>query len=321
MAFLNYHHLRYFHAIARDGTLTGAARRLNVSQSALSAQLRSLEQALGCPLFDREHKGLVLTEEGRMALDYAETIFQAGDELMSTLVHRKGLYQQALRVGAAATLSRNFQLEFLRPALNNTELEVIIRTGSFSQLLAELESHRLDLVLANQPLRGDNLTPLESRLIDQQPVSLVGRRTRHKRKALRFPEDLQGKPLILPTTDAAIRVAFDAILHQHAVYPLIAAEADDMAILRLMARSCDAWTLVPLVVVQDELRSGELVEIHRVEPLRESFYAITSVRRYPNPALRQLLADDAKRPRVAALPPPRPARRVKTADGAAYPNG
>jgi len=85
MAFLNYHHLRYFRAIANEGSLTRAAERLNISQSALSTQLRSLEESLGVPLFYRQNKSLVLTEAGRIALDYSQSIFRSGEELMAVL--------------------------------------------------------------------------------------------------------------------------------------------------------------------------------------------------------------------------------------------
>jgi len=289
MSFLNYHHLRYFHAIASEGSLTAAAERLNVSQSALSIQLKKLEESLGCALFDREHKSLALTEEGRMAMDYAETIVRAGDELLQTLVNRSGLYRRALRVGAVATLSRNFQIDFVRDVMADPEVEVIIRTGTFHDLLAQLEAHTLDVVLSNQPVRADSRSALESRRIDEQVVSLVGKPRGRRRKKFRFPDDLADESLILPTADASIRAAFDAVLRRAGIHPPIAAEADDMAMLRLMARSGDALTLVPPVVVQDELRAGELVEHHRIESIRESFYAITAQRRYPNPALHDLL--------------------------------
>jgi len=289
MPFLNYHHLRYFHAIASEGSLTGAAERLNLSQSALSIQLKKLEESLGCALFEREHKGLVLTEEGRMAMDYAETIFRAGDELLQTLTNRGGLYRRALRVGAVTTLSRNFQIDFVRGILADTSVEVIVRTGPMHELLGQLEAHTLDLVLSNESVRVDRRTQLESRRIAQQAVSLVGPPAKGRRRKFRFPEDLKGRPLILPTTDAAIRVAFDTLARRAGISPVIAAEADDMAMLRLMARSGDALTLVPPVVVQEELRSGELVEHHRIESIHESFYAITAHRRYPNPVLERLL--------------------------------
>ena len=75
MSQLNLHHLRLFRAVARVGTLTGAAQAMNLSQSAVSTQLRTLETSLGHDLFERRGRGLVLTEAGRIALDHAETIF------------------------------------------------------------------------------------------------------------------------------------------------------------------------------------------------------------------------------------------------------
>ncbi len=116
MAELNYNHLRYFWAVAHDGNLTRTAQRLNLSQSALSVQIRNLEQRLGHALFERRGRQLHLTEAGRIALDHADSIFAAGDELIGTL-KQAGRVRQALRVGALATLSRNFQLRFLRPLL------------------------------------------------------------------------------------------------------------------------------------------------------------------------------------------------------------
>ena len=113
---LNLHHLRLFRAVALDGTLTGAARRLNLSQSALSSQVRVREAALGHDLFERRGRGLVLTEAGRIALDHAEAIFRTADDLSATL-RETGRGRRALRIGALATLSRNFQMQFLRPLI------------------------------------------------------------------------------------------------------------------------------------------------------------------------------------------------------------
>jgi LysR family transcriptional activator of nhaA len=290
MEFLNYHHLRYFHAIANEGSLTGAAKRLRISQSALSIQLKKLEESLGCALFDREHKGLFLTEEGRMAMDYAEVIFRSGDELLQSLSNRGGLFQRVLRVGAVATLSRNFQIDLLNSVLNNDNIEVVVRTGSLSELLNQLEAHTLDMVLSNQSVRTDSHMKLESHLIDTQVVSLIGKPGPHPQKPFVFPDDLQGRPLALPTGEASIRLAFDTLMRRTGVHPLIAVEADDMAILRLVARSTQALTLVPPVVVQDELRTGELIELHRIEEIQETFYAITAIRRHANPIVEQLLS-------------------------------
>jgi len=288
MSFLNYHHLRYFRVIAHEGGLTRAATRLRISQSALSVQLRQLEENLGTRLFDRRNKSLFLTEAGRMALEYADSIFRSGEELMDLLRNQGSRRHTFLRVGAVATLSRNFQMGFLRPLLGRTDIELVVRSGTLRELLTQLQNHTLDVVLSNMPVRRDAETGWYSHLLDEQPVSLVGRRRRGKR-AFRFPDDLKDTPLVLPTPENSMRTAFDALMEQVGIRPIIAAEIDDMAMLRLMAREHSGLTLVPTVVVQDELASGILAERHRFREIHENFYAITPTRRFPNPLLRDLV--------------------------------
>lgn len=294
MANLNYHHLRYFWAIAHEGSLTRAAERLNLSQSALSVQLGKLEQQLGHPLFERAGKRLILTEAGRIALDYADTVFQAGDELVSTMQGRPLDRRQAFRVGASTTLSRNFQLEFLRPLVGRADVELIVRSGTMRDLLAQLEAHEIDVVLANSAPQQDAQSSFRSHLLAQQPVGLV-RRPGAAASPFRFPEDLASEPILLPSLDSEIRLAFDRILERAGVHPVILAEVDDMAMLRLLARDSEGLTLVPPIVVRDELASGALVEVCRIPTLSESFYAITQKRRFPNPLLAELMARAARR--------------------------
>lgn len=288
MPSLNYRHLRYFWVIAHETSLTKAAKRLHVSPSALSIQLRSLEDSLGNPLFARENRRLTLTEAGRMALEYADTIFRAGDELLSTLQSRPAGARQVLRIGSVATLSRNFQLELLRPFLGRHDLEVVVRSGSLRELLARLQAHTVDVVLSNLPVRKDAETHCHSHLLDQQPVSLVGKRTTGQPR-FRFPEDLRTTPLLLPSFESSIRAAFDLLLERAAIRPVVVAEVDDMAMLRLLARNCAGVTLVPRVVVQDELRDKLLVERYRLPQIKESFYAITLSRRFPKDVVRELV--------------------------------
>ena len=289
MADLNYHHLKLFRAIACEGGLTRAAERLNLSQSALSTQLGKLEAALGHPLFLRVGKRLELTEAGRIALDYADTVFGAGDELLRTLEGRPRRERQVLRVGALTTLSRNFQLEFLRPIIGREDVGLVVRSGTLCELIAGLVAHTLDLMLTNSAVRRDNALDLHSHLIETQPVSLVSRPCVDI-ATLAYPDALQGAPMILPSLDSDIRVAFDRELALAGVRPLVLAEVDDMAMLRLFARESGALTLVPPIVVQDELRSGVLVERHRLASVVESFYAVVQTRRFPSALVATLLS-------------------------------
>ena len=286
---LNFHHLRYFHAVVRQGSLTAAARSLHVSQSALSIQIKKLEDHLGCTLFERQHKRMQLTEEGKIILDYAETIFRTSDEMLATLQNKSQRFRNTLRVGAVSTLSSNFQLSFLQPALDNQDLEVVIHSASLRVLMTQLNAHTIDLVLSNNPVMRDQELKIHCQQIAKQPVSLVAPPNWIQQKNFKFPQDLQQKPMVLPGLESTIRASFDLIMEQSGIAPLIAAEADSMAMLRLIARETKAITLVPPVVVQDELRNGRLVELYQIPAIYESFYAITTARRYPNPYLQDLL--------------------------------
>jgi LysR family transcriptional activator of nhaA len=288
MAALNYHHLRYFHAVAHAGSLTRAAATLNLSQSALSVQLKALEDALGHALFERSGRRLILTEAGKIALDYADTVFAAGDALLATLSGRVRLDQQVLRIGALPTLSRNFQAEFVAPLIGRRDVELVMLSGTIKELLAALEAHELDVVLANQPPRGPVAGDLVSRRIAQQPVGLVGPPD-FIHRPLRFPHDLAKLPVLLPARGADIRSGFDQLLDEAGIVPIVLAEVDDMAMLRLLARESQALTLVPPIVVKDELAAGVLVEYFTIPGLAEDFHAITQRRRFPNPLLAELL--------------------------------
>lgn len=288
MPLLNFHHLHYFWAVAKEGSLTRAAGRLHVSQSALSTQVRQLERQIGQSLFVRQARSMQLTEAGRLALAYAETIFAAGNELMAVLQEGRSPDRQVLRIGAVATLSRNFQENLCKPLLEREDVELVLQSGSLQELLTRLRVHTLDLILTNRRVTGTADDPWRCRRIARQPVSLVGR-PRPKRRAFRFPDELAEVPLLLPSRDSDIRAGFDVTCAQLGIRYRLRAEVDDMALLRLLARDSDSVALVPTVVVQDELRSGRLTEYCVVPDLFENFYAITVQRRFAPPLLKSLL--------------------------------
>jgi LysR family transcriptional activator of nhaA len=288
-AFLNYHHLRYFRTIAHERRLVNAAAKLNLSASALSIQLRQLEESLGHTLFERTRRGLHLTEAGRLALDYADLIGHTGEELLDAMKHRPKRGRQVLRVGSMATLSRNFHLEFVRPILKRPDVELIVRSASWRELLVMLGAHEVDVVLSNQPARRDAQTRWHSHLLAEEPVGLVGS-PEWKKRRLRFPKDYDDCPVILPGLESEMRAGFDRMVAGAGVRPRIVAESDDMAMLRLLARQSAGLALVPLVVVRGEIESGELVEVQRLAGIKEPFYAVTPHRRFPNPLVSELVA-------------------------------
>ncbi|WP_127557373.1 LysR family transcriptional regulator [Saccharospirillum alexandrii] len=285
---LNFHHLYYFWVVAKEGHLTRAARQLHVSQSALSSQIRLLQEQLGHELFSREGRSLRLTEFGHVVLEYAESIFTLGSELLSLTESGELQHLKQLRIGSVATLSRNFQENFLRPVIGESDVKLVIRSASLEELLDLLSIHKLDLILSNRSVVADSSTTWRCQQIAEQRVCIVGP-PGPAAKTFRFPEDLEHAKLLLPGPSSDIRRQFDGVLSQFGIEIDPFAEVDDMAMLRLLARDSGGLAVVPEVVVQDELESGRLETYWVLDTIVERFYAITAKRHFELVPLKTLL--------------------------------
>jgi LysR family transcriptional activator of nhaA len=166
-------------------------------------------------------------------------------------------------------------------------VELVLRSGTSSELLQGLDTLNLDVVLTNQPTAPDAMTHFVSHQLSQQPVSLIGTAAR---LAPRHDLDrlLAANPVILPTRENPVRAGFDALCARHDIRPLIAAEVDDMAMMRLLAREGIGLAVLPPIVVKNELESGLLVELQHDIGLSERFFAVTIERKFPNPLLQVL---------------------------------
>jgi LysR family transcriptional activator of nhaA len=285
---LNFRHLFYFWAVAQRGHLTRTAEELHVSQSALSAQIRQLEAYLGAPLFERERRELQLTDFGASVLDYADSIFRLGQELMASVRGGPGRSIQQLHVGLVATLSRNFTESLLRPLFGRSDVRLALKSGSLDELLEGLRLHKIDVVLSNKPVVAGGERPWRCTKLSRQAVCLIGPR-RAVRRRFKLPEDLRGKRMVLPGPSSDVRTQFDLWCERKQLSIEVAAEVDDMAMLRLLARDSRAIALLPEVVVQDELRNGLLERYCVVPSVFEDFYAITAFRNSPSVLVREML--------------------------------
>ena len=282
-------HWRSFEAAASLGSFSRAAESLDVTQPAISMQIRQLEDRIGENLFSREGRRLVLTDTGQLVLSYADNIFGLGQEMLGRLQGQsQGIMR--LRVGSVATLSRNYQENWIRPLLTESSLVFTLESGMLDDLLARLVQHQLDVVLANETVPTNPERLLHSHFLGSQPVSLVGPSNVWKANSLRLPEDLQGVDVAVPGPRHAVRGQFDALCAAAGITPRLRAEVDDMAMLRLIARDSGWLTVLPDVVVQDELRVGSLVSVGQSAQLQERFYAITTPHRHRTDIVERLLS-------------------------------
>ena len=290
---LNFHHLFYFWRVAKVGHLTRAAQELHTSQSALSAQIRQLEERLGEVLFTRGGRRLVLTDTGQLVLAYAEDIFGLSQEMLGRLTGRsEGVTR--LRIGSVATLSRNYQENRIRPLLADKTVSLTLESGLLDDLLNRLIQHQLDVVLANETVPSDVNRTLHCHFLGSQTISFVGPARQWEKLRLRVPDDLDGLDIALPGPRSALRAQFDAMCASAGVKPRVRAEVDDMAMLRLIARDSGWVTVLPEVVVQDELRAGSLVCVGQSTLLQERFYAITTPHRHHIEPLERFLSGSAE---------------------------
>jgi len=295
---LNYHHLRHFWMIARHRSMTRAAAKLKISQSTLSEQLAELEDWLGEPLFERRGRELHLTDAGRVASEYAETIFTTGHELITRFRQSGKTQQRVLRIGAVGPLSKNLQFDFIQPILADTRTKVVVVTGALDELTKQLQEHKVDLVLSNIPLRADQEQNVFSHLLGEVPVFLVGGK-QLKLAHPKFPQLLKDIPLFLPSRQSDVRADFDLLLANAGVEPYVHAEVDDMALLRLLALSGEGLALVSKIVVERELQSQRIKFMLRVPGLAEKYYALTVRKRFQNAWLGEIV--DAFRTRLKEL--------------------
>jgi LysR family transcriptional activator of nhaA len=131
---------------------------------------------------------------------------------------------------------------------------------------------------------------LHCRFLGSQAISLVGPASVWKARRLRLPHGLEGVDVALPSPRHAMRTQLDALCVAAGVRPRIRAEVDDMAMLRLIARDSGWLSVLPEIVVQDELLSGHLVRVGRSSQLKENFYAITTLHRHRMERLETLLS-------------------------------
>lgn len=286
---LNYLHLYQFWIVAQEMNVSRAAQKLRISQSTVSEHIIELEEMLGHALFARVKKRLVLTEAGRLAFDYAETIFKSGNEMLDTF-RQKPLEKQkvSIRIGAVGYLSKNLQIEFLSPLINDTDVRIYAVQGELSDLCRRLKNHELDLVLSNAPVSSQDSQTLFSHLIAEVPVFLVGTPSLSSH-SVPLAKLTSKHPIFVPPKASSLRSEFDSLLASMNIDFEPKAEVEDMALMRLFALSGSGLALVPEIVVKTELELRRLKKICRVGALTEKFYAITASRKFPNPKVEAMV--------------------------------
>ena len=283
---LNYHHLRYFWTVVREGGIARAAEKLRISQPTISTQIKQLEDALGERLFQRQGRTLVLTEVGRIVDHYATGIFTAGTELIETLKGQPSGRAMRLAVGVANAVPKQVVHRLLQPALELPDrLQLVCLEDDPEQLLARLAIHALDVVISDAPAGPHARVRVFSHLLGESGTSFFAGHRLAGRLRPQFPRSLAGAPMLMPTPDTALGRALEQWFASVGVRPNTAAEFEDPALLKAFGDTGNAVFAAPTAVEAEVLRSRNLSVIGRTTAVKERYYAISVERRLTHPAV------------------------------------
>lgn len=280
MEWLNYHHLLYFWTVAREGGVSKAAEKLRLSQPTISAQVRMLEAALGERLFQRQGRALVLTDVGRHVFRYADEIFGIGRELMETLRGRPPGRPLQLVVGVADAVPKLIVYRLLRPATQGQEpVHLVCREDDTERLVAQLAMHALDVVIADAPAPPHVRAKVFNHLLGESDTAFFAPPALAARLTRRFPASLDGAPVLLPTSNTALRRSLDAWLDGEGVRPDVVGEFEDSALMNVFGQSAGVAFPAPAAIAPDVCRFHGVRAIGRTNAVRERYFAISAERR------------------------------------------
>jgi LysR family transcriptional activator of nhaA len=286
MTWLNYHHLLYFYTVAREGSVVRAAAALHLTQPTISGQIKALEDTLGERLFERQGRGLALTEVGRLVYRYAAEIFALGQEMLDTLNDRPTGRPFRLVVGVADQMPKMLVHRLLAPALTLPEgVQIVCRDDKTDRLLAALSLHELDVVLADAPMASGVAVRAFNHLLGECGTTFFAAPAVARRLVRGFPGSLDRAPMLLPADSTAVRRALEQWFDSHDVRPTVVAEIEDSAVLKSFGSEGAGVFPAPSVVENDIRRQYRVRVVGRAANVVERFYAVSLEKKLKHPAV------------------------------------
>ncbi len=286
MDWLNYHHLLYFWTVAREGSIAKAGEKLRLAQPTISGQLRALEESLGHKLFQRDGRGLALTEFGRLVFRYADEIFAIGKELTEAVKGRPTGRPVRFAVGISQVVPKLVAYQLLEPALRLPEpMRIVCREDKIERLLSDLAVHDLDIVLTDAPASPAVKIRAYSHLLGECGIAFFASADRAGKLKGRFPKSLDGAPILLPSREAAVRRSLEQWFDEKEIRPEIVGEFDDSALIKAFGQAGVGVFAAASVTEATIKRQYGVRVIGRTDEVRERFYAISVDRRLKHPAV------------------------------------
>lgn len=283
---INYKHLHYFWAVAKQGGITRASEHLHLTPQTISGQISLLEDTLGQALFSKAGRNIELTETGRVVFSYADEIFSLGGELEQMLRNLPVDRPVAFKVGVVDAIPKTIAYRLLAPALELADpVRIICKENSLDQLLAELAVHRIDLVIADGPVPSGLSVRGFNHLLGECGISFLASSELANSLNKDFPNSLNNAPMLLPSAINLLQARLLDWLDGLHIYPRIVGEFDDSALMKAFGQSGTGVFTVPTAIAEEVADQYNVQIIGSTEEVREEFYAISAERRISHPAV------------------------------------
>lgn len=284
---MNFKHLRYFWVVAKAGGVMRAGEQLHTTPQTLSGQIKLFEDWIGHKLFRKVGRRLELTEQGRIALDYAEEIFALGAELETAVRHKRGERRTLdFRVGVADAVAKSVVYQLLEPALDGAEpVRLICHEGKYDDLLAQLALHRLDLLIADERVSPKVSVRAFNHSLGRSSMSFFCAEGLREQLVVAFPQCLDGAPMLVQGPNSSVRRQLDAWLLRLRLRPRIVGEFDDTALMNAFGREGRGVFIGPAVLEAQIATQYRVGVLGRTEELVEEFFAISVERRISHPSV------------------------------------
>jgi LysR family transcriptional activator of nhaA len=286
----NYRHLYYFWIVANEGSMVGAAKRLNMAIQTISTQVKLLEQELGFALFRPKGRGLTLTDAGVAALLEADHIFAIGEKLPGKIRDAVRGKTVRLHIGISDGIAKLAVHRLLAPILMDEHLHLICHDGEFDDLLADLATHKLDLVLADHAPPLDLNFKIQHQLLASSAIAWYASARHAKQASIDFPHCLGQLPVLLPTTHNSVRSRLKHWFESERINPNVIGEFEDSALLTTFGAAgmgvfpASEW-------LEDYLTQQQgLTKVAVCKEVKEHFHGIFAQRKVIHPLVTKLLA-------------------------------
>ena len=290
---LNHHHLYVFWVFTKTSSFTKTAETLSIAQSAVTSQVKLLEDALALKLIDRTNpRRPQITDEGRRVLEYADSIFESSRELINWATKGSLPKKRSIRIGAISGLSRNFQFEFIEPLIKQADVKFDITTGDQDNLIQMLSEHQVDVVLSSRNADPDHKTQFHSHVITRSPLLFVIDKSKAPKSKKDLNSILKTHSLFIPGRHFEAKPELDAYLEKFKSIR-IAGEVDDVALLRILALRSGEVVVMPEMGIRNDIEQGDVEVLLKMTSVEQRFYAITRQKKEPNADI-QFLIDKMK---------------------------